>query len=54
MQQIVGLLSENLPTMANSKPQIVLDGDLLVGRLASRMNTNLGELYAYENRGNTR
>lgn len=52
MRQIVQMLAENLPMMANSKPQIVLDGNVLVSRLAPKIDQELGILAGKKQRGN--
>lgn len=53
MKQIVQMLAENLPMMANSKPQIVLDGNTLVSKLAPRIDQELGLLANRKIRRNT-
>lgn len=53
MRQIVQILAEYLPMVANSQSEIMLDGDVLVGRLAPRMDQELGILANRKKRGNT-
>lgn len=53
MQKIVAMMAEYMPQMANNKAEIMLDGDALVGRLAPRIDQQLGILANKKKRGNT-
>lgn len=52
LKKIVAIMAEYMPQMAENNAEIILDGNALVGRLAPRIDQELGILASRKTRGN--